>query len=382
MPMNGSEINGTSDGGSGLDAGSSLAIAVVLSVTGDIVTACSLTLNKYVHNRSAERRTRPRASGLFWLAMIGLVLGEVGNFIAFGFASPTVVSPLGAVAVIANAILARVLLREVIHARGLLGILVAIAGSVVVVVFSPPTIEHLPASELVQLLSQVPAMVCLAAVGAAVAALATLAPRYGRRFLLINVMLCSLIGSITVLSSSFVSKFVRDVSNGDHDVLLSPLPYIFLPVMFLGGFLQLIFLDKAMAVFDSTRVVPVYYITFTLGSITSSGVVFRDFWRFDPLEAVFFCLGCLLCFVGVFLVTHQPSKGGAEGGAEGGTFAGSSSLASDDVHDGSRQGGEASASDATPGVLRSHHPPAGSNACTNEVPAAGPRRQVTFALAC
>ena len=308
MPMNGSEINGTSDGGSGLDAGSSLAIAVVLSVTGDIVTACSLTLNKYVHNRSAERRTRPRASGLFWLAMIGLVLGEVGNFIAFGFASPTVVSPLGAVSVIANAILARVLLHEVIHVRGLLGILVAIAGSVLVVVFAPPTIEDLPASELIRLLSQVPAIVCLSVVGAAVVALATIAPRYGRRFLLINVMLCSLIGSITVLSSSFVSKFLRDVSNGDYDVLLSPLPYIFMPVMVLGGFLQLLFLDKAMAVFDSTRVVPVYYITFTLVSITSGGVVFRDFWRFEPFEATFFCVGCLLCFVGVFLITHQPSS--------------------------------------------------------------------------
>ena len=40
------------------------------------------------------------------------MVGEVGNFAAFGLASPTVVSPLGAVAVVANALIAALVLRE------------------------------------------------------------------------------------------------------------------------------------------------------------------------------------------------------------------------------------------------------------------------------
>jgi hypothetical protein len=34
-----------------------------------------------------------------------------------------------------------------------------------------------------------------------------------------------------------------------------------------------------MCNFDSMVVVPVYYITFTLCSITGGGLFFRDFWR-------------------------------------------------------------------------------------------------------
>ena len=63
-------------------------------------------------------------------------MGEVGNFAAFGFASPTVVSPLGAVAVIANAVLAVLCLREAIFLHTLLGIGLTVGGSVVVVYFS------------------------------------------------------------------------------------------------------------------------------------------------------------------------------------------------------------------------------------------------------
>ena len=45
-----------------------------------------------------EPRLAARARTLFPVALLGLMLGEVGNFAAFGLASPTVVSPLGAVA--------------------------------------------------------------------------------------------------------------------------------------------------------------------------------------------------------------------------------------------------------------------------------------------
>jgi len=193
--------------------------------------------------------------------------------------------------------------------RGVVGILIAIGGSIVVVIFAPESVENLPEDVLLDLLSQAEAIVYLTFVAIAIVALLAMTKRFAHRFMLINLMLCALLGSVTVLASTFTSKFLRDFANGDGRLWGTPLPYIFVPIIGATGAGQLVFLNRAMAAFDSTRVVPVYYITFTLTSIFSSGIVFRDFWRFDVLSAILFSLGCLLCFVGVFLVAGQQDGG-------------------------------------------------------------------------
>ena len=83
-----------------------LFIGVGMAIAGNILIACSLTLQKHVHVKMAHAGRVASQSPLFWVALGGMIVGEVGNFAAFGFASPTVVSPLGAVAVITNAVLA------------------------------------------------------------------------------------------------------------------------------------------------------------------------------------------------------------------------------------------------------------------------------------
>ena len=55
------------------------------------VLACSLVLQKYVHVSLQKipepKRPKAHTRPLFWLAMFGLVFGEVGNFAAFGLAT-------------------------------------------------------------------------------------------------------------------------------------------------------------------------------------------------------------------------------------------------------------------------------------------------------
>ncbi len=50
-----------------------------------------------------------------------MLVGEVGNFVAFGFAPTSVVSPLGAVGVIANAFFATLFLKEAFGKTDVLG---------------------------------------------------------------------------------------------------------------------------------------------------------------------------------------------------------------------------------------------------------------------
>ena len=50
--------------------------------------------------------------------------------------------------------------------------------------------------------------------------------------MLVNLMLCSLLGSITVLCSAAISNFIDNFFNGDAAVLLSPVPYLIIPILF------------------------------------------------------------------------------------------------------------------------------------------------------
>lgn len=75
-------------------------------------------------------------SKAWWTGMTLMILGECGNFMAYGYAQASIIAPLGTVALISNVILAPLMLREPFRRRDLLGIVIAIIGTVVVVVNS------------------------------------------------------------------------------------------------------------------------------------------------------------------------------------------------------------------------------------------------------
>ena len=62
-----------------------------------------------------------------------MTLGETGNFLAYGFAPASIVSPLGVVALVSNCIIAPCLLKERFRQRDFWGVLVAVGGAVTVV---------------------------------------------------------------------------------------------------------------------------------------------------------------------------------------------------------------------------------------------------------
>lgn len=73
------------------------------------------------------------SSPYWWGGIILMFVGEVGNFIAYGFAPASVVSPLGVVSLMANCLIAPFLLNEKFRQRDFWGVLVAISGTVAVV---------------------------------------------------------------------------------------------------------------------------------------------------------------------------------------------------------------------------------------------------------
>ena len=80
-----------------------------------------------------EDRKSYLKSPYWWAGIFLMICGEAGNFIAYGFAPASIVSPLGVVALVSNCIIAPVLLKERFRQRDFWGVAIAIAGAVTIV---------------------------------------------------------------------------------------------------------------------------------------------------------------------------------------------------------------------------------------------------------
>ena len=83
----------------------------------------------------------------------------------------------------------------------------------------------------------------------------------------------------------------------------TPVTYALLVILLGTAIMQIHYVNKALQRFDSTQVIPIQFVTFTLSVIIGSAVLYRDFERTTAEQAAKFVGGCLLTFFGVFLIT-------------------------------------------------------------------------------
>ena len=140
-------------------------------------------------------------SPYWWVGIVLMVVGEMGNFMAYGFAPASIVSPLGVVALISNCIIAPCLLKEQFRKRDLWGVLVAIAGAVVVVLSAKSSEEQIGPHEIWVNITRWEFLLYLALTTTLIIGLMWASHKYGSRSILIDVGLVALFGKF--LSSIF-----------------------------------------------------------------------------------------------------------------------------------------------------------------------------------
>lgn len=79
--------------------------------------------------------------------------------------------------------------------------------------------------------------------------------------------------------------------------------YVMLVVMIVTGVLQVRYIQNALQQFDSTEVIPFQFVTFTLGAIICSGIIYNDFAGMSAVDIILFCVGITLTFIGVWFIT-------------------------------------------------------------------------------
>jgi len=255
-------------------------VGVAIAVGANAVIPLALNLQKYAHIHNKDEEGKPKKPytriPLWWVGIILMIGGEFFNLLAYGFAPTSLVAPVGAVGVFFNGIITTTLMKEPFTRRDGLG-LVAIAAGVVGVVSSVPEVQLELTSEVIgtYILPEPRAWGYLLFIGLSVPLwMYFVVPRYEKSHVLVYLVLCSLISSVTVVSSrAFSSILTNMLATGNFAEMASFVPFGALVLIIITAIWSTAYLNKAMMLFGNNEVVPVYYTTFTLASVSSGALV-------------------------------------------------------------------------------------------------------------
>lgn len=133
-------------------------------------------------------------SPYWWAGILLMMVGETGNFLAYGFAPASIVSPLGVVALISNCVIAPIMLKERFRWRDFWGVVVAVAGAVTVVLSAKHQERKLGPHEVIDAITSTAFEIYMAITISLIVALMWASPRYGSKTILIDLGLVGLFG--------------------------------------------------------------------------------------------------------------------------------------------------------------------------------------------
>ncbi|CAA2960497.1 probable magnesium transporter NIPA6 [Olea europaea subsp. europaea] len=256
---------------------------LVLAMLSSLFIGTSFILKKKGLKRTADVGTRAGTGGyayllepLWWAGMITMIVGEIANFVAYIFAPAVLVTPLGALSIIVSAVLAHFMLKEQLRQMGILGCMSCIVGSVVIVIHAPQ--EHTPSSVLeIWNLATEPAFLIYVAVTLSIVLVLIMyfEPHYGQTNIVVYLGICSLMGSLTVMSIKAIGIAIKLTLEGISQASY-PQTWFFLSVAVICVITQLNYLNKALDTFNAAIVSPIYYVMFTTLTIIASAIMFRD----------------------------------------------------------------------------------------------------------
>ncbi|KAK6131112.1 hypothetical protein DH2020_035141 [Rehmannia glutinosa] len=141
---------------------------------------------------------------LWWIGMATMIIGEFANFVAYMYAPAVLVTPLGALSIIVSAVLAHFLLKEKLRKLGILGCVLCVVGSTIIVL-------HAPGEHSISSVDEIWDLAIQPASAAAVVLVLVLycEPRYGQTNIMVYIGVCSIIGSLTVMSIKAIGIAIK-----------------------------------------------------------------------------------------------------------------------------------------------------------------------------
>uniref|UniRef100_A0A8C6S2U4 NIPA like domain containing 4 n=1 Tax=Neogobius melanostomus TaxID=47308 RepID=A0A8C6S2U4_9GOBI len=239
---------------------------------------------------------------LWWAGLLTMGLGEVCNFAAYAFAPATLVTPLGALAVLISAVLSSYLLGEVLNIIGKFGCFLCVLGSVILVIHAPQEKEVTSLQEMATKLLEPGFLVyAILVLLAALLLILFAAPRFGQTHIIVYIGICSLLGAFTVSSVKGLA-IVLQTGFYDYMVFANPLTWILLITLLGSVVLQVNYLNKSLDMFNTQMVYPIYYVLFTSVVLCTSIILFQEWFSMSPVDVVSTVGSFMVIVVGVVML--------------------------------------------------------------------------------
>ncbi|XP_005996110.1 magnesium transporter NIPA2 [Latimeria chalumnae] len=285
-------------------------IGLVLAISSSLFIGGSFILKKKGLLSLAKKGSMRAGQGghaylkewLWWAGLLSMGAGEAANFAAYAFAPATLVTPLGALSVLVSALLSSYFLNERLNLHGKIGCLLSIVGSTVMVIHAPQeeeveTLEAM-ASKLVD-----PGFVMFATFVIIVALILifVVGPRHGQTNILVYITICSVIGALSVSCVKGLGIVIKEMFTR-QSVLKHPLSWILLLSLITCVSTQINYLNRALDIFNTSLVTPIYYVFFTMSVLTCSAILFKE-WKHMGIDDIIGTFsGFLTIIVGIFLL--------------------------------------------------------------------------------
>ncbi|XP_065255600.1 NIPA-like protein 2 [Emys orbicularis] len=284
-------------------------LGVLLAITGNFLISISLNIQKYAHLRLAcQANQKPYyTSKLWWCGIILMGLGELGNAAAYGFAPATLIAPLGCVSVIGSAFISVLFLKETMRAADMLGGTLTIAGTYLLVTFAPNVTQELTATKIQNYLISWQFLIYVILEIIIFCILLYFYKRKDVKHIVVLLMMVALLASLTIISVKAVAGMITFSAKCKMQ-LTYPIFYIMFIIMVTSCVFQVKFLNQAMQLYNATVVVPINFVFFTTSAIIAGVIFYQEFQGAALLSVFMFLFGCLLSFLGVFVITRNREE--------------------------------------------------------------------------
>jgi hypothetical protein len=115
-------------------------------------------------------------------------------------------------------------------------------------------------------------------------------------------------GTLTVLFAKATSHLLTESIFNGNNQFTSFSPFLFTGVTIVTAGSQIYWINIGLARYDALLQIPVFFVVWTLFDVIGGGVYYDEFAGFSALQFVLFCLGVVVIFCGVVILSNRLSK--------------------------------------------------------------------------
>lgn len=126
-------------------------------------------------------------------------------------------------------------------------------------------------------------------------------PRHGQTNILVYITICSVIGALSVSCVKGLGIAIKEAIAG-RSVVTNPLAWFLLLGLVACVSTQINYLNKALDIFNTSLVTPIYYVFFTTSVLSCSAILFKEWEHMGADDVIGTLSGFLTIIVGIFLL--------------------------------------------------------------------------------